>query len=335
MHFLRIKKSKISINFKSFSLLKKIGEGSFGKIFKVRKNDTNNIYAMKVLSKEFLEKQDQLKYAIVECNVLKLVDHPFIMKMHWSFQTSKYLYFILDYCSGGDFDTLLARRGLLEENETRIYIAELILAIHYLHSKHIIYRDLKPGNILLDEQGHIRLGDFGLAKENMKEGELSDTFCGSPVYLSPEVVAKKGAGKASDIYQIGAVMYEMSVGFPPFFADNLEGVYKSIEQGKLDFPDFLSQNAKKVILRMMEKDVKKRITIEELKNDAYFKKINWDDLYHKKVKPPLDKEEIDSQNEESYEAIMKNVEAAGQFAKEKQDAAVDKKLAEFSFCKEK
>ena len=292
-----------NVNFKSFLLIQKIGEGAFGKIFKVKKKDTGDIYAMKVLSKEFLEKQDQLKYAIVECNVLKLVNHPFIMKLHWSFQTSKYLYFILDYCGGNDLEVHLARRGLFEESETRFFIAELLLAIEYLHSKHVIYRDLKPGNILLDDSGHIKLGDFGLAKENMKDGDIATTFCGSPVYIPPEVIAKKGSAKSADVYQMGAVMYEMLVGFPPFFADNIEGVYKNIEKGELEFPDFISNNSKNVLQRMMEKDPGKRITLDELKKDEFFRSINWEKLYGKKVKPPFAKEDMNDSGDEETQIV--------------------------------
>lgn len=137
------------ICFKSFKIIKKIGEGSYGKVFKVQMQSTGEIFAMKGLSKEFMLKTNNIKYAISECQLLASVDNPFIIKMHYSFQTPKYLYFILDFCSGGDLASQISNKHILEEHEAKFYIAELILAIEYLHSRNIIYRDLKPENVLL------------------------------------------------------------------------------------------------------------------------------------------------------------------------------------------
>lgn len=137
------------ICFSSFSVLEKIGAGSFGQVFKVKHNDTGTIYAMKSISKDFLLKTKQIKYAQNECKVLKQINHQFIIKMHYAFQTPNYLHFIIDYCEGGDLSMHIATKEIFEEPEAKFYISELILAIEYLHSKNIIYRDLKPENILL------------------------------------------------------------------------------------------------------------------------------------------------------------------------------------------
>ena len=137
------------VAFSSFNILEKIGAGAFGQIFKVQLASTGQIFAMKSISKSYLFKTKQLKYALTECKLLKQVDHPFVIKMHYAFQTPKFLYFILDFCAGGDLSMHLANRELFDENEARFYVAELILAIEYLHSRNIIYRDLKPDNILL------------------------------------------------------------------------------------------------------------------------------------------------------------------------------------------
>ena len=184
--------------------------------------------AMKVLNKNFLVKNNHLKYAISEANILKRSSHPFVLKMHYSFQTPQNLYMILDYCPGGDLAYHLGIKDIFEENEARFFIAEVLLAIEYIHSLNIVYRDLKPENILIAADGHIKLADFGLAKEGINKGSKAKSFCGSPAYLPPEMLSDSGVGKPADIYQMGAVLYEMLVGMPPFYTDNIQKLYRSI-----------------------------------------------------------------------------------------------------------
>jgi len=160
----------------------------------------NSIYAMKVLKKAFLYKNKHLKYAITECNVLKQANHPFVIKMHYSFQTPDNLYMILDYCPGCDLAYHLNKKQIFDEDEARFFIGEIILAIEYIHKLNVVYRDLKPENILIDAEGHCRLADFGLAKENIGERDFAKSFCGSPAYLPPEMLNSKGVSKAADIY---------------------------------------------------------------------------------------------------------------------------------------
>ena len=177
---------------------------------------------MKVLNKGFLVKNQHLKYAISEANILKRASHPFVLKMHYSFQTPANLYMILDLCTGGDLAYHLGIREIFEENEARFFIAEVLLAIEYIHSLNVVYRDLKPENILVGSDGHIKLADFGLAKEGIGKGNSkAKSFCGSPAYLPPEMLGESGVGKPADIYQMGAVLYEMLVGMPPFYTDNI------------------------------------------------------------------------------------------------------------------
>ncbi len=142
------------------------------------------------------------------------------------FQTPNYLYLVLDYCPGGDLAMMVAQRTTLDEETSRYYIAELVLAIQHIHKFDIIYRDLKPENILIAEDGHIRLADFGLSKENVGDADATKTFCGSPAYLSPEVLNNKGATKMSDIYGIGTCLFEMLTGEPPFYSEDIPFMYK-------------------------------------------------------------------------------------------------------------
>ena len=281
------KNTKTKINFNSFEILEKIGDGGFGKVFKVRQKKTNNIYAMKVLSKAFLIKMNQLHYAITECNVLKSSNCPFIIKLHYSFQTPKNLYMILDLCSLGDLKYQI-KEYLFEEDDAKFYIAEIILAIEYLHKRDIIYRDLKPENILIDEDGHFKLADFGLAKENIINDMPNGTFCGSPPYLSPEMLSHEGSTKASDIYGIGVILYEMLTGSTPFYDEDYNLMYKNISENRLMFPEFFSDEVKDLLEKMLEKDPKKRIKIQEIKKHPFFQDIDWDLVSNKKMQPPLE-----------------------------------------------
>ena len=142
--------------------------------------------------------------------------------MHYSFQTPQNLYMILDLCPGGDLAYHLGVKEIFEEDEARFFIAEVLLAIEYIHSLNVVYRDLKPENILVCGDGHIKLADFGLAKEGLTKGNSkAKSFCGSPAYLPPEMFSDSGVTKAADIYQMGAVLYEMLIGMPPFYTDNI------------------------------------------------------------------------------------------------------------------
>ncbi len=236
------------ITFESFEILECLGSGTFGKVFKVKLKgeDSDNIYAMKIINKKFLIKNQQLRYAVTECNVLKQAKHPFIITLHYAFQTPDHLYMILDYCPGGDFSYHIVK-NLFEEDEAKFFVAELVLALEHLHNLDIIYRDLKPENILIDSDGHIRLADFGLAKEHVSDNKIAQSFCGSPAYLAPEMVNRRGVGKSADIYGIGAVLYEMISGTPPFYAHDLSTMYKNISQNNLMLPDYFSEELKDLL----------------------------------------------------------------------------------------
>ncbi len=236
------------VGFSSFKIIEKIGAGAFGQIFKAQLLSTGEIFAMKTISKEYLFKTKQLKYALSECKLLKAVDHPFVIKMHYAFQTPKHLYFVLDFCGGGDLSMHLGNKQIFDEVEARFYIAELVLAIEYLHVKNIIYRDLKPDNVLIAADGHIKLSDFGLAKQMYGQNPPAAlSFCGSPAYLSPEMLFKRGANKALDVYGIGTVLYELMVGLPPYYDDDMKTMYRNIAYGKLKVPKYLSFQARAVL----------------------------------------------------------------------------------------
>lgn len=284
--------SHAGLAYGSFQLLDILGQGTFGKVFKVKfkENPNSKEYAMKVLKKAFLVKNNHLRYAITECNILKLSNHPYVIKLHYSFQTPENLYMILDYCPGGDLAFHLNKRQIFDENEARFYIAEVILAMEYIHSLNIIYRDLKPENILIDGEGHVKLADFGLAKEGVSDKSQAKSFCGSPAYLAPEMLLTKGVGKAGDIYQIGAVLYELLVGFPPHYTENIKKLYENIKNAKLQIPSYISPAAKDLLLKLLNKNPKQRLGVvdkNEIKRHPFFKSIDWTKLYNREIAPPV------------------------------------------------
>ena len=174
--------------------------------------------------------------------------HPFIVGLNYAFQTKDKLFLILDYCPGGDLARLLFREKRLSEEHARIYLAEVLLALEHLHSKDIIYRDLKPDNVVLDEEGHAQLTDFGLSKEGVLDNQACKSFCGSVAYLAPEMLRRTGHGKSVDWHLLGVLLYEMLIGIPPYFTKNREQLFQNIQRGPLLIPSCLSEEAKKLLI---------------------------------------------------------------------------------------
>ncbi|KDO22279.1 AGC protein kinase [Saprolegnia parasitica CBS 223.65] len=265
-----------------FHLIKVIGKGSFGKVLLVRKKDNGVVYAMKVLRKENIIKRNQVEHTRTERHVLGYVRHPFIVGLNYAFQTSEKLYFVLDYCAGGELFFHLGKVQRFKEPRAQFYAAEITLAIEYVHNLDIIYRDLKPENVLLDENGHIRLTDFGLSKEGIQDDfSGANSFCGTPEYLAPEILNRAGHGRAVDWWSLGALLYEMLTGLPPFYCRDRDKLFEKIRQGELTFPKYLSPAAVDLLARLLERDPTKRLgtgptDAGEIKSHPFFKEIQWD-----------------------------------------------------------
>ncbi|EGR29479.1 protein kinase domain protein [Ichthyophthirius multifiliis] len=295
-----------SVKFESFKILKLLGAGSFGKVLLAKKKDTGQIYAIKALKKKPLIIKKQLRYAVTEANVLKMCNNPFVLGLHYAFQTPNYLYLVLDYCKGGDISSHLAYRRRFTEEECVFYIGELVLAIQYIHDQNVVYRDLKPENILIGNDGHIKLADFGLSKDNVQDNQKTKSFCGTPAYLSPEMLNNKGATKASDLYGIGAVLYEMLTGDPPYYDDDIPTMYKKIKEGNLHYPSFVSQAARNFVNGLLDRNPKTRLGAQnkdQIRKDPFFEGIDWDKLLNKQYKPPITEFE-NSDNEDELEEIQ-------------------------------
>ena len=231
----------------SFICLAMLGRGSFGEVYLVQKISTKTLYAMKVLSKDRVMGHNLLKYAMAERNVLSLTNHPFIVKLNFAFQTNHKLFLILDYCPGGDLSKHLQVEKRFTEERARFYLCEILLALEDLHRRDIIFRDLKPDNVVLDEEGHAKLTDFGLSKEGVFDSQCAKSFCGSIAYLAPEMLKKQGHGKAVDWYLLGVLFYEMLVGIPPYFTDQQEEIFRNIENGELKIPNIVSKEASELL----------------------------------------------------------------------------------------
>ncbi|XP_043972477.1 serine/threonine-protein kinase Sgk2b [Gambusia affinis] len=275
-----------------FDYLKVIGTGSFGKVLLARHRKQGGYYAVKVLDKQMIIERKEQRHVMVERSVLlKGLKHPFLVGLHFSFQTPKTIYFVLDFANGGELFYHLQREGSFPEPRAAFYAAEIAAALGYLHSLSIVYRDLKPENVLLDSEGHVMLTDFGLCKEGVAVGGITHTFCGTPEYLAPEVLLGHPYSPAVDWWGLGAVLFEMLSGLPPFYSCSRLEMLENILYSPLRLPSGLSEGTQSLLKGLLERNISKRLgqrlDIEELKEHQFFASINWDDLIARKVRPPF------------------------------------------------
>ncbi|XP_030551915.1 serine/threonine-protein kinase tricornered-like isoform X2 [Rhodamnia argentea] len=355
--YMRLKRHKICVD--DFELLTIIGRGAFGEVRLCREKKSGNIYAMKKLKKSEMLSRGQVEHVRAERNLLAEVASHFIVKLYYSFQDAEYLYLIMEYLPGGDMMTLLMREETLTETVAKFYIAQSVLAIESIHKHNYIHRDIKPDNLLLDINGHMKLSDFGLCKpldcsnlysidenEAMDDGNVGESMdidgcfpetsgggrwkspleqlqhwqinrrklafstVGTPDYIAPEVLLKKGYGMECDWWSLGAIMYEMLVGYPPFYADDPIMTCRKIVHWKnhLKFPEDarLSPEARDLICRLLC-DVDNRLGTrgaEQIRVHPWFKDIDWDRLYEMEAafKPQVNGE-LDTQNFMKFDEV--------------------------------
>ncbi|CAN3355498.1 serine/threonine-protein kinase Ypk1p [Diutina catenulata] len=283
------------LTMEDFELLKVIGKGSFGKVMQVVKKDTKQIYALKTLRKQHIIAKMEVDHTMAERTVLARVSNPFIVPLKFSFQSPEKLYLVLSFINGGELYFHLQREGRFSMDRSRFYIAELLTALETLHQMNVIYRDLKLENILLDYQGHIALCDFGLCKLNMKDNDKTNTFCGTPEYLAPELLLNQGYTRSVDWWTLGTLLYEMLTGLPPFYDENVKTMYNKILNDPLKFPPALERtDAKDLLTKLLQKDPKMRLSdAADIKAHPFFKDIDWHKLLSKSYLPPF-KPNVDS-----------------------------------------
>ncbi|XP_016137206.1 ribosomal protein S6 kinase alpha-3-like isoform X1 [Sinocyclocheilus grahami] len=289
-----VKEGSEKADTRQFELCKVLGQGSFGKVFLVKKiigPDAGQLYAMKVLKKATLKVRDRVRTKM-ERDILVEVNHPFIVKLHYAFQTEGKLYLILDFLRGGDLFTRLSKEVMFTEEDVKFYLAELALALNHLHGLGIIYRDLKPENILLDNDGHIKLTDFGLSKESIDHENKAYSFCGTVEYMAPEVVNRRGHTHSADWWSYGVLMFEMLTGTLPFQGKDRKETMTMILKAKLGMPQFLSSEAQSLLRNLFKRNPCNRLGagpdgVEEIKRHSFFSTIDWNKLYRKEMYPPF------------------------------------------------
>jgi len=286
----------ITIN--DFEMLKVLGRGTFGKVMMARETKTGQIYAIKVLKKETILEKGELVHTLTENSVLARCSHPFLTSLKYSFQTEHHLCFVMEYVNGGELFSHLRKSKYFGEDRARFYAAEIGMALSYLHEQGVVYRDLKLENLLLDKDGHVKITDFGLSKEEMSYGATTTTFCGTPEYLAPEVLEETEYGRAVDWWGLGIVLYEMISGKLPFTAppNDWDRLFQNILTAPLKFPMVndkpMSDAARDLLTKLIERDPKKRLgggpgDGQEVMQHPFFAGIDWKKLARREVPPPF------------------------------------------------
>ncbi|KJK83580.1 Serine/threonine-protein kinase [Metarhizium anisopliae BRIP 53293] len=286
--FVENQANKLSID--EFELLKVVGKGSFGKVMQVRKKDTNRIYALKTIRKAKIISRSEVTHTLAERSVLAQINNPFIVPLKFTFQSPEKLYFVLAFVNGGELFHHLTNERRFDVNRARFYTAELLCALECLHGFNVIYRDLKPENILLDYQGHIALCDFGLCKLEMKDEDRTNTFCGTPEYLAPELLLGQGYNKTVDWWTLGVLLYEMLTGLPPFYNEGTNEMYRKILSEPMSFPgnDVVPPAAKDLLTKLLNRNPAERLGANgsaEIKGHTFFHAIDWRKLLERKYEP--------------------------------------------------
>ncbi|ORZ11435.1 kinase-like domain-containing protein [Absidia repens] len=271
-----------------FHVMRTLGTGSFGRVHLIQSRVNARHYAMKVLKKTEVVRLKQVEHTNNEKHILEAVAHPFLVNLWGTFQDDSNLYMVMDYVAGGELFSVLRRSHRFPDHVAKFYAGEVLLAIDYLHSKDIIYRDLKPENLLLDNQGHIKITDFGFAKY---VPDITWTLCGTPDYLAPEVIQSKGYGKAVDWWSLGVLVYEMLAGQPPFYDDDHLKLYEKILAGKIRWPSYFDPAAVSLLRKLLTADLSKRFGnlkagSDDIKRHAWFEGVDFHLLLAKQIRAP-------------------------------------------------
>mmetsp|Transcript_74632 Transcript_74632/g.199076 ORF Transcript_74632/g.199076 Transcript_74632/m.199076 type:complete len:367 (-) Transcript_74632:136-1236(-) len=276
----------------SFQFLSTVGTGTFGRVRVVKVKDSKGVdpnfpFALKILKKSEIIRLKQVDHMKAERQILRMVSHPFLVNMLTVFQDEKRIFLLLEYVNGGELFSYLRKEGKIPNDHARFYSAEIVLAFQYLHGLEIVYRDLKPENLLIDHAGHTKITDFGFAKV---VEDKTWTLCGTPEYLAPEIIQSKGHGKAVDWWALGILLYEMLAGYPPFYDENPFGIYQKVLLGRVEYPKHMDVKVKDLVKKLLTQDQAKRLgrtkkEAEDVKGHKWFKGVDWDVCLHRGLPP--------------------------------------------------
>jgi protein kinase A len=313
----RTTKGKYTLD--DFAIQRTLGTGSFGRVHLVQSKHNHRYYAIKVLKKAQVVKMKQIEHTNDERRMLNRVRHPFLVTLWGTWQDARNLYMVMDFVEGGELFSLLRKSQRFPNPVAKFYAAEVTLALEYLHSLNIIYRDLKPENLLLDRHGHLKITDFGFAKE---VPDITWTLCGTPDYLAPEVVASKGYNKSVDWWSLGILIFEMLCGFTPFWDQGSPvKIYQNILAGRIKFPPYLHPDAVDLLSRLITSDLTKRLGNlhggpDDIKNHPWFAEVTWDRLLRKEIDapyvPPIRGGQGDASQYENYQEESEPYGQAGE-----------------------
>uniref|UniRef100_UPI00398EB744 serine/threonine-protein kinase N2 n=1 Tax=Pristiophorus japonicus TaxID=55135 RepID=UPI00398EB744 len=285
---------KQTLHIEDFYCVALLGRGHFGKVLLAEHKSTKKMFAIKALTKGNVVFRDEVDSLMCEKRIFETASsaqHPFLVNLFACFQTPNHVCFVMEYAPGGDL-MMHIRSNVFSEPQARFYAACVILGLQFLHEKNIVYRDLKLDNLLMDADGYVKIGDFGLCKEGMGFGDLTNTFCGTPEFLAPEVLTETSYTRAVDWWGLGVLIYEMLVGECPFPGDDDDEVFDTIVNDEVRYPRFLSTEAISVIRKLLRKNPECRLgggeqDAEEVKKELYFREVDWEALFARRVKPPF------------------------------------------------
>ncbi|KAK0537256.1 Serine/threonine kinase [Tilletia horrida] len=286
--------SRRKVGLEDFNFLAVLGKGNFGKVMLAEEKRSARLYAIKVLKKEFIIENDEIESTKSEKRVFLAAArerHPFLVNLHSCFQTETRVYFVMEYVSGGDL-MLHIQREPFTPRRAKFYATEVLLAVQHFHKQGIIYRDLKLDNILLTLDGHVKVADYGLCKEDMWLGSTTRTFCGTPEFMAPEILLEQAYGLAVDWWAFGILIYEMLLGQAPFRGDDEDEIFDAILEDEPLYPIHMPRDSVSILQKLLTRDPARRLgsgptDAEEIKAHPFFRDVNWDDVYHKRVPPPF------------------------------------------------
>lgn len=276
-------------NIENFTFHKVLGKGSFGKVLLAELKGKKEFFAIKALKKDVVLIDDDVECTMVEKRVLALAwENPFLTHLLCTFQTKDHLFFVMEFLNGGDLMYHIQDKGRFELYRATFYAAEIICGLQFLHNKGIIYRDLKLDNVMLDQDGHIKIADFGMCKENIFGEKQASTFCGTPDYIAPEILQGLKYSFSVDWWSFGVLLYEMLIGQSPFHGDDEDELFESIRMDTPHYPRWITKESKDILEKLLERDPTKRLGVTgNIKAHSFFKTINWTLLEKRAVEPPF------------------------------------------------